>query len=135
MNFDILQLNDMIVPELLDIAKKLKVIDPKSNDKQNLIYQILDAQALNPISHAKAPAKTTTKEVKEIKPKKSPAKKEKIEASKVEADKVDSAKAETVKTETKKVAVTEKVKKEPEIASNEDIDQTSKVSKAKKIKS
>lgn len=52
MTYDILQLNDMIVPELLDIAEKLAVADAKSLDKQNLIYKILDAQAVSPGSEA-----------------------------------------------------------------------------------
>lgn len=38
----------MIVPELLDIASKLKVPNAKGMEKQELIYKILDAQALNP---------------------------------------------------------------------------------------
>ncbi|HEY9364862.1 MAG TPA: transcription termination factor Rho [Chitinophagaceae bacterium] len=45
--YDILQLNDMIVPELLDIAEQLKIQNPKKLDKQALIYKILDNQALN----------------------------------------------------------------------------------------
>lgn len=46
MNFDILQLNDMIVPELNDIAQKFAIKDTKDLSKQDLIYKILDAQAL-----------------------------------------------------------------------------------------
>ena len=44
--YDILQLNDMLVPELLDIAEKLKLTAYKKLDKQALIYKILDKQAL-----------------------------------------------------------------------------------------
>ena len=44
--YDILQLNDMIVPELLDIAEQLKIPNAKKLDKQDLIYKILDGQAL-----------------------------------------------------------------------------------------
>ncbi|MBC8034934.1 MAG: transcription termination factor Rho [Chitinophagaceae bacterium] len=44
--YDILQLNDMLVPELLDIADKLKITGSKKLDKQELIYKILDRQAL-----------------------------------------------------------------------------------------
>jgi transcription termination factor Rho len=46
--YDILQLNDMLVPELLDIAEQLKIPNAKKNDKQELIYKILDKQALSP---------------------------------------------------------------------------------------
>lgn len=46
MPYDILQLNDMLVPELIDIANELNIKDTKSLDKQKLIYKILDQQAL-----------------------------------------------------------------------------------------
>jgi len=45
MPYDILQLNDMIIPELVDVAQTLNIPDSKSLDKQTLIYQILDIQA------------------------------------------------------------------------------------------
>jgi transcription termination factor Rho len=44
--YDILQLNDMLVPELLDIAEQLNISNTKKADKQELIYKILDKQAL-----------------------------------------------------------------------------------------
>ena len=44
--YDILQLNDMLVPELLDIAEQLKIQNAKKLDKQELIYKILDKQAV-----------------------------------------------------------------------------------------
>ena len=40
--YDILQLNDMLVPELLDIAEDLKIENPKKMDKQELIYKKLE---------------------------------------------------------------------------------------------
>jgi len=46
--YDILQLNDMLVPELLDIAEHLSIDEPGKLDKQGLIYKILDKQALAP---------------------------------------------------------------------------------------
>ncbi len=55
--YDILQLNDMLVPELLDIAEQLNIPDAKKLDKQTLIYQILDNQAI-------AGSKTTATEAK-----------------------------------------------------------------------
>jgi transcription termination factor Rho len=48
MNYDIKQLNDMIVPELQDIAKKLSLKLGKEVGKQDIIYKILDAQAILP---------------------------------------------------------------------------------------
>jgi transcription termination factor Rho len=44
--YDILQLNDMLVPELLDIADQLKIPNSKKLDKQGLVYKILDSQAI-----------------------------------------------------------------------------------------
>jgi transcription termination factor Rho len=44
--YDILQLNDMLVPELLDIAEQLKIPNAKKLDKQTLVYKILDGQAI-----------------------------------------------------------------------------------------
>jgi transcription termination factor Rho len=44
--YDILQLNDMLVPELLDVAEQLKIAGAKKLDKQQLIYKILDNQAV-----------------------------------------------------------------------------------------
>ena len=44
--YDILQLNDMLVPELLDIAEQLKIPNAKKLDKQELVYKILDKQAI-----------------------------------------------------------------------------------------
>jgi transcription termination factor Rho len=44
--YDILQLNDMLVPELLDIAEQLKISNAKKLGKQDLVYKILDSQAV-----------------------------------------------------------------------------------------
>ncbi len=44
--YDILQLNDMLVPELLDIAEQLNIPNAKKLDKQELVYKILDNQAI-----------------------------------------------------------------------------------------
>ncbi|MBK9271222.1 MAG: transcription termination factor Rho [Saprospiraceae bacterium] len=44
--YDILQLNDMLVTELKDIADKLGIANAKKLAKQDLVYKILDQQAL-----------------------------------------------------------------------------------------
>lgn len=44
--YDILQLNEMLVPELLDIAEHLNIPNAKKMDKQELVYKILDSQAI-----------------------------------------------------------------------------------------
>ena len=45
--YDILQLNDMLVPELKDLAENLNLKGYKRLNKQELIYKILDHQALS----------------------------------------------------------------------------------------
>jgi transcription termination factor Rho len=54
--YDILQLNDMLVPELLDIAEQLDINNAKKLDKQELIYKILDKQAIIGGGQKSAPA-------------------------------------------------------------------------------
>ncbi|RYZ61438.1 MAG: transcription termination factor Rho [Chitinophagaceae bacterium] len=44
--YDILQLNDMLLPELQDIAENLQIDNPKKLTKQELVYKILDQQAV-----------------------------------------------------------------------------------------
>lgn len=46
--FDIIQLNEKLLPELKDIAKKMSIESFDQLKKQDLIYKILDHQALNP---------------------------------------------------------------------------------------
>jgi len=55
--YDILQLNDMPVPELRQIAETMQVDSPLKLDKQELIYKILDRQAVHSGSDAN-PEKT-----------------------------------------------------------------------------
>jgi transcription termination factor Rho len=44
--YDILQLNDMLVPELHDIAEQLAITNYKKLEKQDLVLKILDKQAV-----------------------------------------------------------------------------------------
>lgn len=55
--YDILQLNDMLLPELLDVAEQLNISNAKKLEKQDLIYKILDSQAVSSNKDDKAPAK------------------------------------------------------------------------------
>ncbi|HKH60868.1 MAG TPA: transcription termination factor Rho [Flavitalea sp.] len=59
--YDILQLNDMLVPELLDIAEQLKIPNSKKMDKQDIIYKILDKQAVLASSTKSSPTTTEDK--------------------------------------------------------------------------
>jgi transcription termination factor Rho len=65
--YDILQLNDMIVPELLDIAEQLKITNAKKLEKQDLIYKILDKQAIVESKIAPAPSADKDKKKKTVK--------------------------------------------------------------------
>jgi len=63
--YDILQLNEMLVPELREIAEKLDVKSYKKLTKQDLIYKILDHQAIS--GEALSPKSKTSKPAKEEK--------------------------------------------------------------------
>ena len=65
--YDILQLNDMLVPELLDIAEQLSIANAKKLDKQELIYKILDKQAIVNSAGAADKAEEKTKRRRVVK--------------------------------------------------------------------
>ncbi len=61
--YDILQLNDMLVPELREVAEQLGLKGFKKLNKQELIYKILDEQALaKPNSNGGSSEKATPSE-------------------------------------------------------------------------
>ncbi len=104
--YDISLLNDMLVPELLDIADELKITGAKKLDKQQLIYKILDKQAVMASEPKGAEEKGKRKRI--LKPTSSEAAAE----SSVEAGEPDAAD----KVRKKKVApVLKKELKKPEI--------------------
>ncbi len=55
--YDILELNDKTLSELRQVAEQLGISGFASQDKQSLIYKILDHQALNPTAEAKTETK------------------------------------------------------------------------------
>ncbi len=69
MPYDIMQLNDMLILELIDVADTLKIKNPAALDKQELVYKILDQQA---IAAAPEPAKEEPKKRRGRKPKETP---------------------------------------------------------------
>ena len=90
--FDIIQLNEKLLPELKEIAKKLEIENFESLKKQDLVYKILDHQALNPeIDFAKLgieipaekPARSRKKESEPKEPKEAKEPKEKPEKEKI----------------------------------------------------
>jgi len=105
--YDILQLNDMLVPQLLDIAEQQEITDTKNLQKQELIYKILDKQA--------SMAPNDKKEIVTERPKrkriiKSAAKKQAAEETPVAEEKEKETKAK--KTEEKKKPAAKKQKEE-----------------------
>ena len=58
--YDILQLNDMLVPELREVAERLEVSGFRRLAKQELIHKILDQQAI--VGNTGSPDQTPTKE-------------------------------------------------------------------------
>jgi len=60
--YDILELSKKLLPELKDIAKELKIKKAESLKKQDLIYKILDQQAIE-ATEINIPPKTETEEI------------------------------------------------------------------------
>jgi len=56
MKYDILQLNEMLVPELKDLAKQLGIKNFNKLNKQDLIYKILDEQAVSEQENESSPS-------------------------------------------------------------------------------
>ena len=46
--FDIIELNEKLLPELKEIAKKMRIDSFENLKKQDLIYKIIDHQAQHP---------------------------------------------------------------------------------------
>ncbi len=92
--YDILQLNDMLVPELRDLAEKINLTSYKRLSKQDLIYKILDQQAVlgsdmpKPVSKAETKAPKEEKKAPKPQPKPKPEPKQEVKA-KVEVAKSD----------------------------------------------
>jgi transcription termination factor Rho len=95
--YDILQLNQMLVPELREIAEKLEMTGYKRLTKKELIYKILDFQAIKgePITTPKV------EEKKPRPPRKAPRKT--VNRKKVVADKDDTVKVVVKKDDAVKV--------------------------------
>jgi len=102
--YDILQLNDMLVPELRDLAENLGMKSYKKLSKQELVYKILDEQAVKGEVKTKAPAAKKTAsdkpEAKE-KPKRTPRKKPEKKEDKEEKEAVAVEDESEEKTESK----------------------------------
>jgi transcription termination factor Rho len=115
--YDILQLKGKLLPELQGIAKELSVPKFRALKKMDLIYQILDVQAINPKSNTK-PKEEPKEDPKPKAVKKPRAKKELVKETTTKASpKVAETKVDTTKT----VATVEEPKAEAkEITSEND---------------
>ncbi len=65
MPYDISQLNDMLIPELVDVADNLKIHNAASLDKKTLVNRILEAQADNLKQMEDEPKKRRARKPKE----------------------------------------------------------------------
>src|SRR5690606_8473400 len=81
--YDIIELTGKKVADLRTIAKDLNIKKTEALKKQELVYKILDEQAINP------PAKTDAKPV-EVRPKSKPPRMVRVTATEVSAPKVGS---------------------------------------------
>ncbi len=116
--YDILQLNDMLVPELLDIAEQQNITDTKNLQKQELIYKILDKQASMTPNDKKETTSEKPKRKRIVKPKK-----QAEETAVAEEKDNKSKKTDEKKADEKKKPVSKK-QKEEEVANAElDFDQ------------
>jgi len=111
--YDILQLNQKTVIELKEIAKQLEVKKFQKLKKEELIFQVLDQQAVLPEA-----VRSTNKEEKVATPK--PVKKPKAPKAKVEtpqkpATKVEEVKQEEVSEQPKKIAYPKKAPSERKV--------------------
>ncbi len=70
MMYDILELNKKLLPDLKDIAKEMNIKKTENLRKQELIYRILDQQAINAASETKIKLKDKTVEPKPVEQKK-----------------------------------------------------------------
>ncbi len=62
--YDIIELNDKLLPELKEIARKLNIPKYEKLHKQELIYKILDQQALNPVKDNTPPSFPENQEIR-----------------------------------------------------------------------
>ena len=87
--YDILQLNEMLLPELKDIAEKLVIPEIEDLSKEEIVYKILDMQSVTPIETPPVTSESKAVEapVKKRKPK-AAVTKPKPAPSKVPADKL-----------------------------------------------
>ena len=117
--YDIIELSKKLVPELKEIAKELNIRKVESYKKQDLIYKILDTQAIiasekkSDISKDKSPkGKLTVTPVKKIEPKQQSNTENQDEEEKPKKRKRTIVKASSFFDKTKKAGAIENINKE-----------------------
>lgn len=112
--YDIIELNGKLLTELREIAKALNITKINNLKKQDLIYKILDQQALNPVSTSKADNQKPSQPAKGKRTRiDSKPKKEKIASSKAE-EQTKQAPPATPASGAKKDVKTEREQHKPE---------------------
>ena len=91
--YDILKLNDMILPELLEVAENLKIKNSDKLEKQDLIQKIIDTQVASPEATVET---ATLKGEAEDKPKKARVRKVTPKKEQEAAPQIFEAESETV---------------------------------------
>ena len=131
--FDILQLNDMLMAELFDLAQQLKINDAKGLEKQDLIYKILDKQAVSKSDETNAPIKKTRIR-KPLTPKATTNDNATEEAVVISEDKVEVEVKEEKRKRKPKENVVAKVTAIPEVNSSENINNDTSIFEDDNIK-
>ena len=133
--YDILQLNDMLVPELKELAESLEIKGYKKLNKQELIYKILDQQALvgKPETEKK---EEVAKEVE--KPKRKQRRRKPVAPKAEEAipvEKPEEAPKEAVKEPVRVKAKEVEKKEDVPVAATVEVTETAETSKTKESRS
>ncbi|MEO8822793.1 MAG: transcription termination factor Rho [Ginsengibacter sp.] len=131
--YDILQLNDMLVPELLDIAEQQEITETNNLEKQELIYKILDKQASMAPNDKKETTSVRPKRNRIVKPSVKKQSTEEAPVSEEKENKNEEKEIKNKKVEEKKKPASKKQKEEvvekPELdfETGEDDDEDDKV--------
>ncbi len=129
MNFDFNQLNNMIVPELQDLAKKMNITLAENIEKQDIIYKIIDMQAISTNNETMIENQEEKKEVKKVVKKKVAKKEPKKEEPVVLVEDINTeAKEEIIEKKLIKKAAKPKVEKAAKVEkTNAEIVESTKV--------
>lgn len=124
--YDILELSDKLVAELREIAKGLNIEHYEGLKKQDLIYKILDHQAIHPeLAKAKKQEKAKPEKVKEDKPKaeKKESKPEEVAAAAEQKPETTEEKSQEAERPRRKRVIPEGVSHRKENATTENVQQ------------